>query len=115
MAKSKKPANLEEKQLESALAKAKQVIFDDLDVDVNVEFHGMQDGYYKTCPLKDHPISISRIGMMAIIIETLFVSVNVLYEPNSRWLNVEYHMSYTHVSGGSNGNRTSKRFEIPFI
>ena len=102
-----------DRKFNNANQKAQEVIFNDLDIQVEIDLKSvMEDGTCRIQVIKDHPLSTSRIGLMALIIETLFVSVEVSFHPESGWLNVDYHLSYTHVSGGSNGNRTSKRFEI---
>ena len=97
--------------IEKAAEIAKSRIFNDLDITVDIEFDDpSDDGLRRLQPVNNEPISVSRIGVMALMIESLWITVDVHFHDETRLLQIEYHFSYQHQSGGSNGHR--RRFDI---
>jgi len=99
--------------LTKAQEKAELTIFNDLNITTKVRLDQSLNGnYLQAKPIQEHPISTSTIGVIALMMDTLFVDVEVLFHEEAKLLSVEYHFSYSHPSGGRNGCHAKKTFEI---
>lgn len=105
------------RMMDKAKKKAELDIFNTLGIQVDIKFEplpfqGEGDCYYRFDACKDVPISTKEIGLFAVIIESLQVSVVVFFYDKIKLLAIDYKFRYSHVSGGTNGNTTNRRFRL---